>query len=133
MIDLNPSPVPALPGAVPGSPRRVRRALLAPWVLAATLVCPPPLARADDDDASRARAALQAGEIAPLAKVLDAVQAQWKGQVIAVELDHEDEGWVYEVKLLGSRGSVIKLDYDARSMRLLKARGSGVDEARRAP
>lgn len=122
------------PGLKPGFKPAVRPGTgsLAALLTAALLTLASPVS-AGDDDAARARAALRAGEIAPLTKVLAAVQAEWQGEVIAVELDHEDEGWVYEVKLLGPQGSVIKLDYDARNVTLLKSRGAGVTEARRKP
>lgn len=91
------------------------------------------VALAGDHDEARARAALQAGEIVPLSRVLQTVQQQWNGELIAVKLDREDGGWVYEVKLLAPKGSVIKLEYDARNLNLVKAKGYGLSEARKAP
>ncbi len=84
-----------------------------------------------DGDGERARAALQAGQIRPLQQVLDTVARQWNGEVISVELDWEDGGWVYEVKLLSPQGAVIKLEYDAKAVTLIKAKGRGVADARK--
>jgi len=100
--------------------------------LLAALLAVGPVARADDDDDhDRARRALEAGEIAPLAEVLAAVERDFRGRVIEVELERDDGRWLYEIKLLTPQGAVIELEYDARSRTLLRAQGRGVDAARR--
>jgi len=76
-------------------------------------------ARADDDH-ERARAALQAGEVLPLATVLERLQRSHPGQVLEVELEREHGRWVYEIKLLQADGRLLKLALDARSAELLK-------------
>ncbi|CAG9175471.1 PepSY domain-containing protein [Cupriavidus pampae] len=86
-----------------------------------------------DTDADRARAALRAGEIVPLARVLDAVNRQYNGDVLDVELDHDDGQWIYEVKLLLPDGGVAKLKYDARTVALIKSKGAKLESARKAP
>ncbi|WP_223851347.1 MULTISPECIES: PepSY domain-containing protein [Cupriavidus] len=86
-----------------------------------------------DTDADRARAALRAGEIVPLARVLDAVNRTYNGDVLDVELDHDDGQWIYEVKLLLPDGGVSKLKYDARTVALIKSKGAKLDGARKAP
>ncbi|MBP7064196.1 PepSY domain-containing protein [Ferrovibrio sp.] len=84
-----------------------------------------------DKDAERARAALQAGQILPLGRILEAVQRDFNGEVIEVELDRERGNWVYEIKLLAPHGAVLKLDYDAANATLLRSRGHNADAARR--
>lgn len=76
-------------------------------------------ARADDDH-ERARAALQAGEVLPLATVLERLQRSHPGQVLEVELEREHGRWIYEIKLLQADGRLLKLAVDARSAELLK-------------
>ncbi|SCU74748.1 conserved hypothetical protein [Cupriavidus necator] len=61
------------------------------------------------------------------------VSRQYEGDVIGVELDRDDGIWQYEVKLLLPGGSVAKLEYDARTAALLKAKGRGLEDARRKP
>lgn len=85
----------------------------------------------DDDDHDRARAALQAGDIRPLSEILDAAAREFPGQVLEVELEHEHGAWIYEMKVLAKDGAVLKLEYDARTATLLRARGPGVQERRR--
>lgn len=76
----------------------------------------------DERDHDRARAALQAGEVMPLQKVLDQVQRSHPGQVLEVELEHEDGRWVYELKLLQIGGRLIRLDVDAKTAQVLRSR-----------
>lgn len=86
-----------------------------------------------DKDADRARAAVQSGEILPLSRILEAASQQYAGDVIGVELDRDDGVWQYEVKLLLPGGSVAKLEYDARTGALLKAKGRNLEQARKQP
>jgi uncharacterized membrane protein YkoI len=101
-----------------------RRALLAVALL--TVAAP---AAAETHD--RAREALRAGEIRPLAEILAAATRDFAGEVVEVELERERDLWVYELKLLTPQGSVLKLEYDARAATLLRARGRDADAARR--
>ena len=94
---------------------------LAAAFASALLACAPAEA-SDRADHDRARAALQAGEILPLATVLQRVAAEHPGQVLEVELEREGARWVYEIKLLQAGGGLLKLEVDAASARVLKAR-----------
>lgn len=95
-------------------------------ILAIALSFAPVFARADDDQA-RARAALEAGRILPLEKIVDAAKARTQGTILDVELDDDDDHlppgqtrWKYEVKALTPDGRVIELEYDAQSGALLR-------------
>lgn len=96
------------------------------WALAAALwgsvlVAGP--ARADGPrDHERARAALQAGEILSLQKVLERVQRKHPGDVLEVELEREGGRWVYELKLLQRGGTLVRLDVDAATAEVLETR-----------
>ena len=90
--------------------------------LALAALAPPP-ARARDDDHERARAAMQAGEIRPLAELLAAIEARYVGRVIETELDREDGRWVYSFKLLPPTGRVFELEVDAATGRVLDTDG----------
>ncbi|GAB3546888.1 hypothetical protein GCM10027343_25410 [Noviherbaspirillum agri] len=65
-------------------------------------------------DHDRARQALQAGEVLPLKAVLERVEQDYPGQVMEVELEREGGRWVYEIKILRTGGSLLKLKVDAR-------------------
>lgn len=92
--------------------------------LAAVLVWP--LAHADSDQ-DRARAAVQAGQVLPLKTVLERLERDHPGQVLEVELESEDDRWVYEVRLLQASGRLVKLEIDATSGAVLQRRDRGRD------
>jgi len=121
---------PARTASSPTWPPRAARALLPLAAALALLLAAAPPAHADKD-ADRARAAVQSGEILPLTRILEAVSAQYAGDVIGVKLDRDDGVWQYEVKLLLPGGSVAKLEYDAKTATLLKAKGHGLEQARK--
>ncbi|WP_202843972.1 PepSY domain-containing protein [Luteimonas saliphila] len=88
-----------------------------PLVLAAAVASLSlPQAHAGDDDQIEARALLQRGEILPLGRILQIVQARVPGDIIEVELDRSDKhGWEYEVKVLAASGRVLEVDVNART------------------
>lgn len=89
------------------------------WV-GALLPCP---ASADGlRDHERARAALQAGEILSLQKVLERVQRNHPGDMLEVELEREGGRWVYELKLLQRGGALVRLEVDATTAEVLSRR-----------
>lgn len=88
-------------------------------------------AAADEDDHNRARRALEAGEVLSLRAILDAVERNFVGEVIEVELEREHGAWIYEIKMLAPGGSFLELELDARTGEILKAKGRDLDGARR--
>lgn len=77
----------------------------------------------------RARQALEAGEVLPLRTILDKIERDYPGQVIDVELEREHENkrerWIYEVKVLRSGGTLVKLKVDARDGTILGRKDKG--------
>lgn len=99
--------------------------LLATAVLA-TALSGAPVARADGrDDHEQARAAMLAGEVLPLPALLERLQRSHPGQVLELELERDDGRWVYEVRLLQPDGRLLRLDVDARTAEVLRARRKG--------
>jgi uncharacterized membrane protein YkoI len=76
----------------------------------------------DQRDHERARAAVQAGQVLPLAAVLERIERSHPGQVLEVELEQKDGMWIYELKLLTSSGQIIKLKLDARNAAVLSSK-----------
>lgn len=74
---------------------------------------------ADKADHERARQAVEAGDVLPLRTILEQVERTYPGQVMEVELDREKGEWVYEVKLLGKGGALMKLKILARDGTIL--------------
>lgn len=75
---------------------------------------------AKHDDHVAARELLRRGEILPLDRILDVAKRRVAGDVIEVELEHEDEGWEYEVKVLTPTGHVRKITLNARNGAVIK-------------
>jgi uncharacterized membrane protein YkoI len=61
------------------------------------------------------RAALQRGEVLPLARILALVQQAVPGDVIMVELERRHEVLIYEIKVLTESGRVREIEIDART------------------
>jgi len=103
---------------------------LAVGVAAVSVLLGPAPSRADDDDAEEmraARAALEAGEIRPLSELLAQIEDRCDGRFVEMALDEDDGRWIYEIKLLGPRGDVAELEYDAADLALLEAEGQRLD------
>jgi uncharacterized membrane protein YkoI len=102
------------------------------WLLAALLpaLLALPLhsnASGGSRDHDRARTALQAGEILPLPTIMARVAQSHPGHVLEVELEREDERWIYELKLLQPSGGLLKLEIDAKSGAVLRQKTKGND------
>ena len=95
---------------------RVPAAFLAALLLAMSMQ----VAVADQDLANAAGME----EVVSMRSLLARVSESYPGRVLEVELEREEDGeevsWVYEVKLLTDRGRVLKLEYDAVNLELLK-------------
>lgn len=85
------------------------------WLsLMLAVVCSASAAAARDHE--RAREAQHRGEFVPLSTILVDAEKRAPGRVIDVELEDDDE---YEVEVLRSDGTVVELDYDARTGRFI--------------
>lgn len=104
-------------------------ALPAAALALAALLTTLPLAQAERVDHESARAARARGDAMPLAKVLALVERELLGEVIEVELDHDDGALVYEFELLLPDGRVVELEIDARSGAMLKLEGARLETA----
>jgi uncharacterized membrane protein YkoI len=98
----------------------MRRALL---MLPLLLLPARPVRAGDRRDHERARTALAAGEIRPLADLLAEVERRYLGRVIETELERDDGRWIYEIRILPPSGRVFELKLDAATGALLRARG----------
>ena len=82
-----------------------------------------PLSASDRRDHERARAALAAGEVRPLAELLAEVERRYVGRVIETELERDDGRWIYELTVLPPSGRVFELKLDAATGALVRSRG----------
>lgn len=96
--------------------------LLLPAAVPAALASGPTAAR-EGMDPERARAALEAGQIRPLAELLAEVERRYLGRVIETDLDREGGRWIYEFTLLPPTGRVFELEIDATTGALVRSNG----------
>lgn len=73
-----------------------------------------------DKDHDRARAALERGELLPLATLLERLAPVIDGDIIELELEREKRRWVYEISYIDARGRLIELEVDAADGTVLK-------------
>ncbi|MEQ8603112.1 MAG: PepSY domain-containing protein [Marivibrio sp.] len=71
-------------------------------------------------DHERAREALERGEILPLLTILQRATGRQPGEVIEVELEHDDGRWLYEVTLLTAAGVLMEMKLDAATGALIE-------------
>lgn len=76
-------------------------------------------ARAQLDDVSRAREALERGEVLPLADILALVQGELDARVIEVEFEEDAGDYVYEFELITPDGRLLEATADAVTGRIL--------------
>jgi uncharacterized membrane protein YkoI len=76
----------------------------------------------EDDDHShdRARRASEGGQILTMTEILARIGTQAPGRVLDTELEDEDGGWIYEIKLLDPQGRLYELEIDAHDGRILR-------------
>lgn len=64
--------------------------------------------------------ALKSGEIRPLNDVLAVARDKLPGEVIKVELERDDEIWVYEIKVLTPSGKRREIEINAQTLAVIK-------------
>jgi len=84
---------------------------------------------ADEGEQDIARDAMLSGDVVPLSQLLAIVEKSIQGDVLKIELENESvtkwggagDGmmFIYEIKILTRKGKLLKLKYDAKSLKLL--------------
>lgn len=75
-----------------------------------------------DEDQDDVYEAVQKGLIRPLSELYATIDKQLNGRVIKVELDEDDDEWVYELKLVHNN-NVIRVDYNATTLEIMAIKG----------
>ncbi|NEV62087.1 peptidase M4 [Thiorhodococcus minor] len=71
-------------------------------------------------DHDRARHALERGEVRPVEEILAAARDAVPGEVVGLELEHEDGHWVYEVKVIAEDGRLMEVLVNGADARVLE-------------
>ncbi len=66
-------------------------------------------------DQDEARQAVEAGEIRPLADIVNIVRGKLPGEVVGVKLEREAGAWTYEFRVVDGKGRLFEIHVDARS------------------
>ncbi|HHX8298154.1 TPA: PepSY domain-containing protein [Vibrio diabolicus] len=81
-----------------------------------------------DEDQDEVYRAVQQGYIRPFSDLYAAVENDLYGRIIKVELEEDDDAWVYELKILYNN-SVLKVEYDAATLEMLEIKGRSFNKA----
>jgi uncharacterized membrane protein YkoI len=81
--------------------------------LVALVLIAAPCAADESRDQDAARAAVESGAILSLDAILAKVHERIPGDVVNVKLEREGRAWVYEFRLVDSRGHVREISVDA--------------------
>jgi hypothetical protein len=73
-------------------------------------------------DHDQARQALLAGKVLPLRTVLETVEQNYPGDPVKIEFEHDNDTYVYEIKVLQAEGTIVKLKIDATTGQVLSAK-----------
>lgn len=83
--------------------------------LVAALLVVPALAQRGDRDHDAARAAVERGEIKPLATILEGLKDKLPGEVVGVKIERRRGAWVYEFRVSAPQGRLFEVYVDAAS------------------
>lgn len=75
-----------------------------------------------DDRRDAVRRAVEAGEIRPLADILNAIRAKVAGDIAGIEIEREDGRWRYEFRVIDGQGRVLEVYVDARTGEIERTR-----------
>jgi uncharacterized membrane protein YkoI len=74
------------------------------------------------DDHEAARAAVERGEIKPLAELLGQVKDKLPGDITGVELERRHGTWLYEFRVIDEAGRLFDVYVDAKSGEIRRTR-----------
>lgn len=70
--------------------------------------------------AKEVRQLREAGDIMPLETLLQNIRQDYPGRIIEIELDEEDDRYIYELEIVDTEGVVWELHFDAGTGELLE-------------
>ena len=71
------------------------------------------------------------GEVVPLDTILDWLEANYRGDVLEVEVEREGGYVEYEIKLLGPQGQVVEFEFDGQNGQLMSIEGVRINDMQR--
>lgn len=80
-----------------------------------------------EEDQDEVYDAVQSGLIRPFSELYEAIESQLNGRVIKVELEEDDDEWIYELKLVHDN-NVIKVEYNATTLEMVEIKGRNLQD-----
>jgi len=80
-----------------------------------------------DEDQDEVYDAVQDGLIRPFSELYEAIETQLNGRVIKVELEEDDDEWIYELKLVHDN-NIIKVEYNATTLEMMEIKGRNLHD-----
>ncbi|WKY57024.1 hypothetical protein Q5H80_08405 [Vibrio sp. SNU_ST1] len=81
-----------------------------------------------EEDQDEVYEAVQEGYIRPFSEMYAVVENDLHGRIIKVELEEDDDIWVYELKI-NFQNNIIKVEYNAETLEMLMIKGRNFKEA----
>ncbi|MGF1760799.1 hypothetical protein L4D76_23320 [Photobacterium sagamiensis] len=80
-----------------------------------------------EEDHDEVMEAVQQGLIQPFSALQAKVNAQLNGRIIRVELEEDDDIWIYDLKLLDPHNNIVRVEYEARTLSIIEIKGRGLE------
>lgn len=97
------------------NPRRMPALLAAVLAVIGVGMGPAPVGARDHRDHDAVRQAVERGDIRALADILAAVRDRLPGDVVGVEIEHRNGRWLYEFRVVDSKGRLFEVYVDAHT------------------
>lgn len=81
-----------------------------------------------EEDQDEVYEAVREGYIRPFSEMYAAVENDLHGRIIKVELEEDDDIWVYELKI-NYQNNIIKVEYNAETLEMLMIKGRNFKDA----
>ncbi|MCG9647470.1 hypothetical protein L1D54_16855 [Vibrio brasiliensis] len=81
-----------------------------------------------EEDQDEVYDAVKNGDIRPFSEMYAAVERDLHGRIIHVELEEDDDIWIYELKL-NHNNNIIKVEYNAKTLEMLQIKGRNLKKA----
>ncbi len=65
--------------------------------------------------------------IQPFSALKATVSKQLHGRIIKVELEEDDDIWVYELKLIDPNNNIVKVEYEAKTLSIIEIKGRNLE------
>ncbi|WP_415674607.1 PepSY domain-containing protein [Vibrio neptunius] len=81
-----------------------------------------------EEDQDEVYDAVRKGYIRPFSELYAAVEQDLHGRIIKVELEEDDDIWIYELKL-NYNNNIIKVEYNAKTLEMMLIKGRNFKQA----